>query len=473
MKDLLDRRLEELVLRRGLAAVVTWLAGAWVLAGALAVALVLLQRLALPGWAEVLPPALVLLALAPLIRLPRVWRAARRPPALLAAELDLRLEVHGLAMALSAETETDRDPAWRARLRRPLEELRWPDLDRRRPLLALLAILAVMAALLLPERSVEPTAGRPAWDAIFEPGERRLAELGRADLLPPERQEELEQRQAALKEQASREGMTQARWEALERLDRELAMAGEAAREKLAAALVQTEALRLALPAEREQAAAALAERLAELAAQAPGLVPVLPSGGERAALERILAQAANAGRLTPAQIEALRRRLGKSGQEGGGQLQIDPEALAGLAKTLGACLGQGTGVLEALGFGGMEDLLRQRGWGLDRGPGHAPLVFDQPAVSVEPGAEVGLPPGAVLNQDGSITLAVQQRDAGLDEAASASLVRARERCFGAGAADARRARVAPRHRTAVARYFGKDPAAAGEVPPPDDGAVP
>ena len=72
-------------------------------------------------------------------------------------------------------------------------------------------------------------------------------------------------------------------------------------------------------------------------------------------------------------------------------------------------------------------------------------------------GGVEGLPAGAQLNPDGSVTLAEQVRDAEVDDAVQRAALRAAAQAFDPTAADARRATVAPRHRAVVERYFASE----------------
>jgi len=477
--DLIDRRLAHLHHRRRVQrAFDAWMPWAALSLGLAAVA-VMVVRLGAPALAWAVPTLVAAGALAALPMAARGWRR-RDPPELLAGHLDELARAQGLAMALAADDARDRDADWAARLRRPLETVELPAWRwaAARPMLVAGICLAVAVA--LPQAS--PTATMPPSVAnLFAPLAARIDEAAAERLLPRDDEQAARARLEELEAHASGSGMDQTLWDGLDRLDRDLDAADDAAAQRLAAALVEAETQadaagdQAATPGSSAQMLAALAE----LAAQAPGLVPTLPEGADAAAMQAALAEAAANGLLSPEHLQALQRAGLRGGKEMPGGM--DDAARRALAKRLAEQLAIGIGKLRGDDGGSWEERLeRERGGrgrgrgrrdgepGVGRGPGHEPLSFEDRA-RLDGGAVDGLPPGARLNPDGSVTLAEQQRGAELDEAALHAATRAAARAFDPGAADARRTRVAPRHRATIERYFASTPsvpAAAAATPP-------
>ena len=469
MGDLLDHDLARLAWRRRVQRAYDALLPRLALGLAASATVVVVIRLAVPALGWLAWPLAAAGALVPLAWLPRAL-ATRDTPAVLAGHLDRMCGGEGLAMALAEHPAAARDGDWLTRLRRPLEGFTPPALVWRAGRGAALAVVALLAALALPQalpdtRTITPLA------RLFDQAGARLDALDRNGLLPPTAAEELQQRLAELRTQAGREGMDQTTWEALSRVEHDLAAAGASAAQRLAEALAQAE--RTATPPAAGTTptaatdAAQLAAQLAALAAEAPGLVPQLGQGANDAELKQALAaalrEAAERGLVTPEQLAAL-ERLGL--QPGGEGERLDEAGARALATRLGEELARGA---QALGECGSSDALQAalallRGEALRRGgreghtdgPGH--LARERGPAERIPGAQVaGLPPGARLNPDGSITLAEQMREPDAEQLASAT--RAAARAFDPAAADARRAATAPRHRAVVERYFAADPA--------------
>lgn len=460
--DLIDLSLERLERRRRAQHAFDAL-GPTVAASLLVAATVaIVIRLALPQLGPLVLPLAAFALLIPLVRLPRALRG-RRAPALIAGELDLIVGGHGLAMALAAYPAAGRDAGWCARLRRPLEQLRVPPFAWHGGRNALAAAGCLLIALAVPQSERVPgfaVTGLP----MLAPIEHRLEALADGGMLPEERAAEFRERLAALKQHVGQDGLDQQGWEAVDRLDRDLASSGAQAARRLADALTQAE--RQAAPDPHRDGAAVdaelarLAQAVADLAIQAPGLVPRFPAGADAQAMAAMLAKAAAQGKLSEAQLNALRALGLRAAGEPGAALDAKAmQALAQhlaeeLAKNVGKCRGAGCGDAFGLALG---DLQNQPGGGAPtRGPGHAALDRDE-RERMAGGSVVGLPPGARLNADGSVTLAEQARDADLDDAATQDALRAAARDFDPAAADARRATTAPRHRSAVGRYFASE----------------
>jgi len=427
-----------------------------------AATLVMVVRLGLPAWSWTVWPLAIAGVVTPFVVLPRALRRQDQP-ADLAGHLDVQLHAHGVAMALAALPVDQRDAGWMARLRRPIDDWQPPSLrwNRGAPTVAALAIL--LCALALPQAVPRVTTASSTAGLFAHAGDR-LAELAGANLLPPEHAESFKKRLEELQANAERSGMDQATWEGLARLEQDLTSAGQQASRQLAEALAEAE--RAAKPPDAghtpeaaSHAAVAMAQQLAELAAQAPGLLPTLPAAADAAALKAALQQAAAQGKLSPEQLAAL-EKLGlqpSAGQPGGG---LSDEQARDLAQKLVDELAKRAAEMGTNEGGEEFELLlaeaRGRGLGaggVGRGPGHT----NHPQLESERfpvGTVEGLAAGARLNPDGSVTLAEQVREPDVDAAVAEAGRRAVAQQFDPTAADARRATTAPRHRAAVQQYF-------------------
>lgn len=532
-RSLLDRRLAELDRRvrgaRRLSGVFTGLT----LTLGLAAVVTVVVRAAVPA-AEGAPTWVLVGAFAlPLLAAP--WLGGPRAPRhRLAAHLDTLVGARGLVMGLAAASPVARDPAWTARADRALARVPWPRPDLSRLPLAALAALAAVVALLVPQRhDAPPSAPPPPWAVHFERAEARLTLVDQLGVAPADVHTRLTEQLDRLRELAARAGMSQASWDGLDRLERDLDHAVERARQRLAEALAATRVAplpRVGDPTPGEVAAAAaeerrrrdrdrlkppatpdgepadpagatdgargrhleqltrerererlsgLAERLDALAEAAPGLAPdAALSADARAALDELLREARAATDEHPP---------GDAGEPSAPDpAALDPEATAQALEALERALAEGGASLARLGAGGsggdgdLEALVSRlaralterdgagppSAGGPSRGGGAAGLALD-PAAGDAPdlGGLAPLPPGARANADGSVTLALSGRDPALDPRAADALTRGALRDHAATSADARRARVAPRHRGAVSRYFRPDAPRPDEVP--------
>ncbi len=458
MPDLLDLQLARLARQRRMQRSLDRVLPITALSLGLVAVSVLVIRLAAPE-AVALVPALILAGLlTPLVWFPAGWRTqdcARD----LAGHLDLLTDGRGLTMALAESAERDAD--WLAHLRTRLESFRPPALVWQRGRAALVALAAIALALALPQQHPNSAQVLNPVTALFANTEQSLATLDQLAVLPPERIAEHRQRLEALRAHAEQHGMDQATWEAKDRLDQRLRAEAGLSSRRLAEALAQAEVATQSAPGAQQAAAEALTQRLGELAARAPGLVPTV-TPGDADALRAAVAAAAAQGLLTPEQAAALERLGFRPGLNQGAPL--DPaqqrelaerlrEALEERARELGNCA-------ECQGFNdALAEARRALGGGVDRGPGaadHPYLPTDRFAV----GGMDDLPPGARVNPDGSITLAEQIRDPDVAAETAELAARAAARAFDPAAADARRSDLAPRHRAVVGRYF------AGEATP-------
>ncbi len=421
---------------------------------------VMMVRLAIPEAAGVTVALAVAGLLLPTLAIPRAF-ARRDDEADLRGHLDRACGAHGLVMALSAQPAAQRDGDWMARLRRPLEEFVLPPLRWRAGRGAVFASACLLVALVMPQRQ-EILPGVTVVGSFFRHADERVTALEDAAIIPATVSGQARSDLKQLQGHASDQGMDQATWEALDRLRQRLDRSVGTTNQRLAQALASSEAMAQSPHGEpRPEDGARLAQAVAELALQAPGLMPKLPAGAGDEELAEVLAQAAAAGALTQEQAAAV-RQLGLLRAQPG----RTPDAAASrrLGEHLAKELAKARAALEALGEGqdGFNDTLERERRGRpgkgpgERGPGHPPLTWDDPRRTAGGGIE-GLPAGAQLNPDGSVTLAEQMRDAEIDDTVRQAAVRAAARAFDPTAADARRATVAPRHRAVVQRYFAAE----------------
>ncbi len=462
MVDLLDRQLQVLHRRRRLQRVLAAYLPLLAITIGIGAVLVMVVRLSMPAAAWLVWPIALASLLAPLVVVPRRW-AQRDSSVILAGHLDLCINGQGLAMALSAHGPAVRDGDWLARLRQPLEQLTLPPLvfDHLRGVG--LAAFCLIVALMIPQRAFAPSIPSVV-GSFFKQITDRVTALEEAGVIPPEDAAQQRLDVERLTAHAIDQGMTQATWEALDRVHQRTDQQVDRSVQRLAQAMGLAEATALpSSPGERDLQEQRLAQAVAELALAAPGLIPRLPknAGGEE--LSAVLAQAVQAGALNPEQAAAV-KKLGLL-HPGQGE-KINPAALNALREHLKKELEKEREKLCKMGeCEGFEEALARcrngqgkeagRG-GVNRGPGHAPMAWDDPLRTKGGGIE-GLPAGMQLNPDGSVTIAEQVRDAEIDPAIQAAAQRAAVRAFDPTAADAKRATVAPRHRAVVEKYFANE----------------
>ncbi len=455
--DLLDRRIRALGRRRrAIRAVRAWFPALALGLGVAATA-VMVVRVAVPaggGW--VLPLAVGGLV-APLVVVPRALRR-RDARAQLAGELDLRAGTHGLLMALAEQPSGARAPDWSQRLEGSLRTSVLPALPWRLGQAPLIAAALLAAACCLPQ-TVVPVGLPPAVQTWFHAAAERLGDLDQAGLIPPAAVPELQQRLAELAAHAHEHGMDQPTWEGLDRVRADLDQATAVSAQRLAQAMAVAElqARPSAAGAPGGADATHLAQALAQLAAQAPGLVPKLAPGAGAEELQAALADALKAGALSPEQAAAL-RQLGLAGAPGK-TVALDGAAAQRLAARIAKELAKGRSKLGGAGedldqeLDRLQSEGRSENGGVDKGPGHPPLTWDDPRRTAGGGVQ-SLPAGMQVNPDGSVTVAEQVRDAEVDAQALQAAARAAAHAFDPTAAEARRAGVSARHRAAVADYF-------------------
>ena len=214
-----------------------------------------------------------------------------------------------------------------------------------------------------------------------------------------------------------------------------------------------------------------LGKSLSKLAERSPGAMPKLDRES-RDALEKLAKMLQESGGLSEKELEQLLEQLQKQGggSGGSGAKPLTAEDVKRLVKALEKQLGQGgKGKLEQMGLQKRLQLIlvRLQGAGSGSGPGgssgpgsgkpgkgggSAELTHGK-ETTAEPGQDVALPQGVIVNPDGSIVLEVIERAPEVEPGAGPG-PRAAERTHGPAKADAHRARVAPRHKGAVKRYF-------------------
>jgi hypothetical protein len=411
-----------------------WAAASLVAAGLVALAC----RLAIPDAA----PGLWRLWLAPLlsavpVAIRCVFRAYR--PAQVLAIADSLGGGSGVLLAL-AETH---DAAWsRSALAERASRFALPRLrpwKRLAPIAPAAAFLA--AALALPQRVPAGGSGALAADIAADLAATVTA-LKEEELITQPEEERLAEEIERIREGARRR-VDAATWEA-----------ADALRERMSAGL-----------AEKENAIAWAEESLARYTAAAAS--PSMP--GDRAAaaqsgeLKKALETLAQSGLLANAP-ESLRRML-KSGS-----LPLEPDAMKELAAALSKHLAEARGKLGGLGRMGKEfgrfnpddfPLASQDGdhgrpgrGGIDRGRGDAPLTWGKETDRFDRFKASPLPPGAARSPDDWVPL-VELPGAPEESAVGSSPAAARQYDPSAGQAAWRRT-LAPRHQSAVKKYFQK-----------------
>jgi hypothetical protein len=440
--DLLDRRLTAFASRARWQQRFDTLLPAWTVA--LLIAAVGLAGLRMLEWPALISSLLTAAFLFPLLRLFRLPPA--ETDAAVAACLDRACQARGLVMGLAMQAAEHRDPAWLERVRRALEDATlpaWCWQAGKQPLLALLCLLLV--GLMPLPKAPDLTRPPPQPTRVLEPLRDQEQALAEADLLPEQTQAEIRQQLDELDQRLQQTGLDAQAWLAIDRLQQQLERQGLAAAMHLAEATAAAQ--QLATPQSTMARLPELAQALANLARQTPGLLP-------------------QADQLEPELLELLQERADQQALRDclNGLCQGDAEELRALGAKLAKQLAERRANLKAIGADkACLAFLQDLGYGVKRGPSHVPL---QGAIGSEAG-EVGelqdLPPGAILNPDGSVTLALQHRDPDMPEDEPGPLQRGQQQDFAASQAAANTARSAPRHRAAVTRFM----AAAEPAPKP------
>jgi hypothetical protein len=411
----------------------TWVAGSLLLAGSTA----LVCRIFIPGAAPFLPWLwlLPLVATVPVLVICFV-RAYR--PAEVAALADWLSGGHGVVLT---QVETN-DAAWSAsRLFQSASTFALPRLRPWRRLALMLPALAFLVlAMAIPQR-VAPYSEAALADEIAAELAATLAELKQQDLVTPDEEQRLKEEIEEIRRSA-RERVDSSSWEAV-----------DAVREKVAATL-----------SDKQDAVKWAQDSLARLEAAAQGGAG-LGSEAQSAELMKALEKLAQTGMLEGAPPDL--KRLAESGK-----LPVDPKSLQQLAASLSKYLGETGkrfGDLARLGkeFGRFEpsefplesDQAAAGGaqpgrGGIDRGRADAPLTWGNETAKLDTFKARPLPPGAPRNPDDWAPL-VELPGAPQASATVSGPSAARQYAAAAGQAAWRR-NLAPRHQSAVKKYFAK-----------------
>jgi hypothetical protein len=365
------------------------------------------------------------------------------------------LEIAALADSLSGGRGTlltlleTRDPAWAQTA--ALEDLRQLQMPRLRPWRRLAPILAsaafLVTALLLPQRMITGPHSTVLANDIVADLQTTIEELKKQDLLTPEEQKNFE------------EEIERIRKDALDRVDASSWEAADTVREKVAATLNQ-----------KEDAVHWAQENLARYAAAAQAGTP--PSAADSKELADAIKNLAQSGLLDDAPAD-LKQLLGSREALAGGNFKLpsDPKALRKLAQQLAKHLdgrdrglagirqlGRDPGRFDASEFGefNFEEGPDQDGdpgaGGINRGRGDADLTWGDESIPFDRFKSVALPPGAVRSPDDWAPVAALP--GAPKEAAERTFSSTGMQFSGTAGQSAWRRTLAPRHYSAVKRYF-------------------
>ena len=347
---------------------------------------------------------------------------------------------HGVLLTL---TERD-DPNW---AESPLVEhaltFALPRLRPWRRLSALPAAAAfLMMALWLPQRS--PSADRGALaDDIAGGLASTLDQLKQQDLVTPEDEQKLEEEIERIRRAAD------------ERVDGSSWEAADAVRERMVAAVAaKQDAVKWAQDALRRYAAAA----------QGGAAGTQADAKAEAAELAEAIGKLAESGLLAGAPPE-LQRRLK------GGRLPANPQELRDLAASLAEYLADANGRIGSLGklgkefgrFDPSEFPLESASvdgdgnpgsGGINRGRGDAELTWGNESLPIDRFKSAPLPPGAARSADDWAPV-VEAPGAPSESPVTSTASAARQYADSAGQTAWRRT-LAPRHQSAVKKYFAK-----------------
>jgi hypothetical protein len=396
-------------------------------------------------------PFLPWLWLAPIVTaipvLVTCWRRRYRP-AQIVALADSLGGGQGLLLTLF---ETNNDAGW---ARSPLVErastFALPRFELRRKVAALMSAAAFLAVgLLLPQRVDRTEASAVLAEQIAANLTAAVVELKQQALITPEEEQRLE------------EEIERVRRGAEDRVDAAAWEASDAVRERMVASLSEKQAaVNWAQESLARYAAAASADGAGSSSAEA-----------QAAELSKALEKLAQNGLLAgaPAELRGLLK---------GGKLPTDPAALRNLSASLAKYLGdanQRFGQLAGLGqeFGRFDpaefplgtesgadgDGQPGRG-GVNRGRADAALTFGKETAAFDRFKSQPLPPGAARSPDDwapVVTLPGAPQEGPVQSGSSA----ARQYSSGSGQGAWRRS-LAPRHQSAVKKYFDADPGKKG-----------
>ena len=417
-----------------------WAVGSFLIAGTLA----LLCRIFFASAGPIVP----WLWIAPLLAtIPAVILCMRRAyrPSEIVALADSLSGGHGTLLTL-LETH---DSRWSGTTAvESLSRLSMPRLrpwQRLGPVLASAIFLAV--SILVPQRMLTGPANTILANDMVADLKGTLEELKTQELLTPEEEKNLEQE------------IERIRKDAIERMDASSWEAADTLREKIAAGLSQ-----------KEDAMNWAEESLARFAAAAQAGVP--SSAAQTDELAKAIEKLAENGMLGDAPAD-LQKLLGGEDAIAGGQVKLpsDPKALRRLAAALAQHLGD-----RSLRFSELRRLPREAGrfdpsefgefdyddtkegngkpgsGGLSRGRADADLTWGDESIPFDRFKSVSLPPGSVRSPDDWSPVAElpgAPKEAPERSAASSGL-----QFEGTSGQAAWRRTLAPRHYSAVKRYF-------------------
>jgi len=365
------------------------------------------------------------------------------------------LEVAALADSLSGGQGTlltlleTNDPAWaRTAVLENLKQLPMPRLrlwNRLGPILA--SAVFLLAAMLVPQRMITGQRTTVLANDIVADLKNTLEELKKEDLLTPQEQKSFE------------EEIERIRKDALDRVDASSWEAADAMREKITADLSQ-----------KADAMTWAQESLARYAAAAQA--GNAPTAAESDELANAIQKLAQTGMLddAPADIQKL---LGSEDAIAGGNFKLpsDPKALRKLAAQLAQHLGD-----RSRRFGELRQLPREAGrfdpaefgefnyekqpdgdgdpgrGGINRGRGDADLTWGEESLPFDRFKSVALPPGSVRGPDDWAPVAALPGSP--KEGAERTLSSTGMQFAGTSGQSAWRRTLAPRHYSAVKRYF-------------------
>jgi hypothetical protein len=314
---------------------------------------------------------------------------------------------------------------------------------RLRPLLVLVpAAIFLAVALRLPQRATPPATSGVLAKEMTATLTAALVELAKQDLITPAEEEKLEEELERIKRSAEK------------RVDASTWEAADALREKVVAGL-----------SEKQDAVQWAQESLARFTAAAQAGGPADPHAAAAAAeLTKALEKLAQSGMLAGASPEI--GALLKSGK-----LPTDAAALAALTAAIGDQLARANGRLAGPGnagraFGRFDpaEFATSTGQGpdgdgnpgqggLNRGRADAALTWGQETQRVDKFKSKALPPGAPRSPEDWAPVVVLP-GAPEESAILSAQLAGREYAAGAGQGAWRRS-LAPRHQSAVKKYFG------------------
>ena len=411
-----------------------WAIGSFLIAGTVG----LICRMFFVGAA----PLLRWLWIAPVLStIPVIFLCVRRAyrPAEIVALADSLSGGHGTLLTL---WETH-DAAW------SVKNLTQFEMPRLRPWRKLGSVFVsgifLLIALLVPQRMLTSSNAVLANDIVADL-KTTVEELKKQDLLTPEEQKNLE------------EEIERIRKDALERLDSSSWEAADAVREKVAAGLSQ-----------KEDAVNWAEQSLARYAAATQAGAP--PSAAQSEELANAIEKLAQTGMLTDAPAD-LQKLLGGEKAVAGGNIKLptDPKALRKLAAALAQHLGD-----RSRRFGDLRQLPKEAGrfdpsefgefnyeeqenngepgsGGISRGRADADLTWGDESLPFDRFKAAALPPGSVRSPDDWSPVAVlpgAPKEAGERTLASTGM-----QFSGTSGQAAVRRSLAPRHYSAVKRYF-------------------